>query len=288
MGLFDKKYCDICGEKIGLLGNRKLEDGNLCKDCAKKLSPFFSERRSSTVEEIRQQLAYREENQRQLSGFRPSITFGENKKVYIDPSAGTFIVTSYSNWSKANPDLIRLSQVRAVNTDIREHKEEQYYEDEEGKKQSYTPPRYECDYEFHVTIHVDSPWFEEIGLELSYGHRPDSPYTDLYRRYEQQMFELKQALTGQSRGQFMNQQGQYSNVPQGQFANQQMQANPQQSGAWICPSCQQTNDGGKFCQSCGATRPLGMMAPAHCRRCGWAPSMGENMPRFCPECGEQL
>ena len=35
MGLFDKKYCDICGEKIGLLGNRKLEDGNLCKDCAK-------------------------------------------------------------------------------------------------------------------------------------------------------------------------------------------------------------------------------------------------------------
>ena len=25
MGLFEKKYCDICGEKIGLLGNRKLE-----------------------------------------------------------------------------------------------------------------------------------------------------------------------------------------------------------------------------------------------------------------------
>ena len=41
MGLFDKKVCDICGEKIGLLGNRKLDDGNLCKDCAKKLSPWF-------------------------------------------------------------------------------------------------------------------------------------------------------------------------------------------------------------------------------------------------------
>lgn len=40
-GIFDKKYCDVCGEKIGLLGNRKLEDGNLCKDCAAKLSPFF-------------------------------------------------------------------------------------------------------------------------------------------------------------------------------------------------------------------------------------------------------
>ena len=62
MGLFDKKYCDICGEKIGLLGNRKLEDGNLCKDCAKKLSPWFSDRRRSTVEDIKGQLAYREEN----------------------------------------------------------------------------------------------------------------------------------------------------------------------------------------------------------------------------------
>ena len=50
MGLFDKKYCDICGEKIGLLGNRKLEDGNLCKNCAAKLSPWFTERKQSTVD----------------------------------------------------------------------------------------------------------------------------------------------------------------------------------------------------------------------------------------------
>ena len=43
--LFEKKVCDICGEEIGLLGNRKLEDGNCCKDCAKKLSPWFTERK---------------------------------------------------------------------------------------------------------------------------------------------------------------------------------------------------------------------------------------------------
>lgn len=56
MGLFDKKNCDICGEKIGLLGNRKLDDGNLCKNCASKLSPWFEERRHSTVEDIKRQL----------------------------------------------------------------------------------------------------------------------------------------------------------------------------------------------------------------------------------------
>lgn len=33
--LFEKKICSVCGGEIGLLGNRKLEDGNLCKNCAK-------------------------------------------------------------------------------------------------------------------------------------------------------------------------------------------------------------------------------------------------------------
>ncbi|MGN0542662.1 MAG: DUF4428 domain-containing protein, partial [Acutalibacteraceae bacterium] len=88
MGLFDKKFCDICGEKIGLLGNRKLEDGNMCKDCAKKLSPFFSDRRSSTIDEIKQQLAYREQNKQVLAGFTPNLTFGEEKKIYVDTMNG--------------------------------------------------------------------------------------------------------------------------------------------------------------------------------------------------------
>ena len=41
---------------------------------------------------------------------------------------------------------------------------------------------------------MDSPWFDEIELELSDGNRPDSPYTDLYRQYEQRMHELADIL----------------------------------------------------------------------------------------------
>ena len=152
MGLFDKKYCDICGQKIGLFGNRKLENGNLCKDCAKKLSPFFSERRNSTVEDIRRQLAYREENEKQLAAFFPSLTFDGSKKVYIDPMRERFVVTGLSNWRSGNPDLIAFSQVLGVDTDIQENKEEIYFEDSDGNKKSYVPPRYTCDYEFNITI----------------------------------------------------------------------------------------------------------------------------------------
>ena len=57
--LFEKKECDICGGEIGLLGNKKLEDGNMCKTCARKLSPWFEDRKSSTIAQIKEQLAYR-------------------------------------------------------------------------------------------------------------------------------------------------------------------------------------------------------------------------------------
>ena len=93
MGLFDKKYCDICGEKIGLLGNRKLENGNLCKNCAKKLSPWFSDRRNSTVKEIKEQLAYREANQEKVATFHTTRTLAPDTKVLLDEDAGKFMVT---------------------------------------------------------------------------------------------------------------------------------------------------------------------------------------------------
>ena len=100
MGLFDKKYCDICGEKIGLLGNRKLENGNLCKDCAKQLSPFFSERRRSTVEEIREQLNTKEINNHCRLFSRSSLRAQD--KGHGRRSSRQFIVTG-SQTGRINP-----------------------------------------------------------------------------------------------------------------------------------------------------------------------------------------
>ena len=88
MGLFDKKNCDICGDKIGLLGNRKLDDGNLCKNCAAKLSPWFEERRHSTVEEIKRQLDYREENKNAVRNFHTTREFsGDRYHVFLDETS---------------------------------------------------------------------------------------------------------------------------------------------------------------------------------------------------------
>lgn len=251
MGLFDKKYCDICGEKIGLLGNRKLEDGNLCKDCARKLSPFFNDRRNSTVEEIKQQLAYREENERRLADFHPDSTFGRLKKVYVDRAGAKFIVTTASNWRDENPDLISFSQVTGVDTDIHENKTEIFYSDEEGKRRSYSPRRYEYEYEFNVTIMVDSPWFDKIELELSSGNRPDSPYTDLYRHYEEQQHTLSDIL---NRGQ-SNSYGQYgfatSSASAPKTREQELMEDVIKDITWNCQACGLPNFGTLTCSHCG-------------------------------------
>ncbi len=200
MGMFDKKFCDICGEKIGLLGNRKLDDGNMCKDCASKLSPFFSERRSSTIEEIKQQLAYREQNAQQLGMLHPTRVIGRNMKIYLDDNARKFVVTRSTDWRKANPDLIDFAQVQSCQINIDEDRDEQYQETADGKRVSYNPPRYEYEYKFMVQLNVNSPWFSEIEFELSEGNRPDSPYTELYREYQRQAEEIRATFGGMVTG----------------------------------------------------------------------------------------
>lgn len=274
MGLFDKKYCDVCGEKIGLLGNRKLEDGNLCKNCARKLSPFFSERRSSTVEEIKNQLAYRAENEKQLAGLNPTLIFGNSEKVYVDTVKRKFIVSSSSNWRGANPDIIEFSQVISVDTDIVENKDEIYKEDDNGNRVSYNPPRYEVDYEFNVVINVNSPWFSQIEFELSSSNRPQSRMTDLYREYERQMYELKNLLMNNN-----------INTPTyAQAPPVSAQAIMPQTAEWICASCGSDNNS-RFCQSCGMPQPAKALC---CDKCGYSFGQGAQVPKFCPQCGDPV
>lgn len=165
--LFDKKECAICGGEIGLLGNRKLEDGNCCKQCAAKLSPWFSDRRQSTVEEIKEQLAYREANQEKVAAFHVTRTLGESTKVLLDEDAGKFMVTSARSWQEANPDVLSFSDVTGCQLDIEEHKTEIEYKDQEGKRQSFNPRRYAYSYDFYIVIHVNNPYFNEIRFKLN-------------------------------------------------------------------------------------------------------------------------
>nr|MCR5150456.1 DUF4428 domain-containing protein [Clostridiales bacterium] len=169
MGLFDKKFCDICGEKISLLGNRKLEDGNMCSDCAKLISPFFTGRKKTTVADMKEHLAYRERNRDRLGSFTASETYGDSKKIYIDRIRNTFVVSTYSpnNWEKENPDVIPLSEISGVTRNIEEDRNEIFTKDSQGNEVSYNPPRFEYEYDFYIEITLNSRWFSEIKIKLN-------------------------------------------------------------------------------------------------------------------------
>ena len=168
-GLFEKKNCDVCGNKIGLLGNRKLEDGNLCKDCAAKLSPWFSERRHSTLAEIKQQLQYREENKNAVTLFNTTRTFGKYYKIYLDDNARKFMVTNSGRIAEANPDVLDFAQITGCDLDINESRSELKQKNAEGKQVSYDPPRYEYSYNFYCTIRVNAPYFDDMRFLLNTG-----------------------------------------------------------------------------------------------------------------------
>ena len=165
--LFDKKEFSICGGEIGLLGNRKLEDGNLCKACANKLSPWFDDRRHSTVEQIAEQLEYRERNKEKVAAFSVTRVLGESTKILLDEDAGVFMVTDARNYVEENPDVLAFSDVTGCNLDIDEDRTEITRTNAEGESISYNPPRYQYDYDFYMVIHVNNPYFNEIRFKLN-------------------------------------------------------------------------------------------------------------------------
>ena len=282
MGLFDKKYCDICGEKIGLLGNRKLEDGNFCKDCAKKLSPWFSDRRRSTVEDIKGQLAYREENREKAAQFRTTRSFGEDWKVLLDENHRWFTVTRARDLAEANPDILDFDAITGCRMDIDESRTELTHEDADGKDVSYVPPRYEYSYDFFLVISVRHPYFDEMRFSLNsssvyyepqklpqrapMSHAPmdrpsgrpkminasrvDPEDCAEYRKYRQMGDEICQALEQARSG-----SKQPADAATGEDSVMCEAARDiPAAGPWTCPACGGANTG-KFCEYCGSPRP---------------------------------
>ena len=176
MGLFDrfkKQDCEICGKEVGMFGYKKLEDGEICKDCVKLLSPWFEDRRHATVAQIKEQIAYRERNAKELEGFTVSRVIGEAYKMYIEEVNGVpvrFFVTDASDYKAANPDIISFKDVMSCVTDIDVRNEEMKQRDAEGKMVSYNPPRYKQHHNFYIKMQIrNNPYFDDIRFHVNRG-----------------------------------------------------------------------------------------------------------------------
>ena len=273
MGLFDvfkKKDCEICGKEVGVFGYKKLEDGEICKDCVKLLSPWFDDRRHSTVAQIKAQLAYREENKAALAAFRPTVAYGERYTLRAELENGVptrFVVERSDSYLEENADIINFKDVTSFNIDVRKYDRELKYRNSKGEEVSYNPPRYEYSYDFYAEINVNHPYFDDISFQLNrdtinletverrsglginlFGKGFDPTLYPEYRQYRKECDELEELFRAGMQGMTLN--GYAPAVPTEPAP--QSEPAPAPSGPKFCPNCGAPADGGKFCQSCGS------------------------------------
>lgn len=196
--LFEKKYCDICGEEIKLLGNKKLSDANMCKNCASKLSPWFTGRRKSSLEDIKEQLAYREENKNAVEAFNVTKTLNTatTYKILIDERAKKMIVTNMNSFKEYNPDVIDLEQLTGCTVDVTESRSELHRKDKDGKSVSYDPPRYKYNYDFYMILNINHPYFDVIRFKINSSTVVINPYEGNQGRVATRGTSMMDMLTG--------------------------------------------------------------------------------------------
>lgn len=235
MGFFAKKNCDICGSKIGLLGNKKLEDGNMCKDCAKKLSIWFSDRRESSIAEINDQLQYRKENEEKVNRFIVNQRLGKDTMILVDDKTRSFLVSFTGEVEADNPDVIAIDDVNSCFLEVKESKNEIFQVDSEGKQVSYRIRRYEYFYDFWITIGVNNPFFDEIKFKLN-NYKVEGQSRHQYDIYKDAGDKICEVLTSQKEG----------------FTRQREEETVRMTPAF-CPNCGQPIDqkDAVFCPGCG-------------------------------------
>ncbi len=285
MGLFDKKYCGACGNQIKFLGGRKVDDGTICKDCNNKLSPYFTGRRKTSLNDIKEQLAYRENNAKELLSFNATKVAGKGPKVYVDGNKGKFIVSRTSDYIKENCDIIDLSSIIAFNTRIDEEKEEIYDVDNEGKSISFKPPRYKYEYDFEVEITLNHPYIDEINFTLT-GIKPNDPNSSEFKEKEKILGDISEVLTGKRTDVDKSDMSfeEFASIAGKVIRNITGPKKPAGDGKWYCPNCGTANTS-NFCMQCGTQKPA--MGPKFCPDCGYKFEEGKTA-KFCPQCGKKF
>lgn len=114
MGLFDKKFCDVCGEKVNTLTQQKLSDGYLCSDCKHKLGSFTSGWKHRSVQDVKKHLELREQNKQKYQQFSCSATAGgTDDAIQVDFNNRRFIFAiDNRDYKSGNPQVFEFSQLQ--------------------------------------------------------------------------------------------------------------------------------------------------------------------------------
>ena len=110
MGLFEKKYCELCNNSVNLLTRLKLSDGFLCSTCRKKLSSFSSNWGRRSIEDVKQHLAAREQNRQKFAQFQRTAGAGPNSELVVDANHRWFYFAYGADYREQNPEVFNFDQ----------------------------------------------------------------------------------------------------------------------------------------------------------------------------------
>lgn len=165
--VFEKKTCDICGTPIDYFQNKKLKNGNCCKKCLSELSPWFSNLKTSTVENIRYQVYWRKRNYEKLRTFNPTKVMGTEFKVLVDEGKHEFTIAINGDYLSCKSDIISCVEINRCIVDIVEEKKEVKYRDSNDETHSFVPPYFAYSYDFFVEIGVNIPYINIIRFKIN-------------------------------------------------------------------------------------------------------------------------
>lgn len=112
MGLFDTKYCAICGAKKGLLGTKLIDGTVLCDSCAEKACVSYIKNvdfnpmvglKQCTIDQYSELVEYKEKNREKLKDF--NCTHSYFNMVHIDDDAQEIVFAP--SYDLNNDDYIK-------------------------------------------------------------------------------------------------------------------------------------------------------------------------------------
>ncbi len=118
MALFEKKFCDICGDKVNALTRQKLSDGYLCSDCKHKLSSLSSGWKQRSVSDVKNHLEQREQNKQKYAQFFQSTSAGNQEQLVVDFNNQKFYFAVGRDYKNSNPEIFDFSQLSGYYIDV--------------------------------------------------------------------------------------------------------------------------------------------------------------------------
>lgn len=172
MALFEKKFCEICGEKAKLLSRTAISDGYICGDCRKLLSEFSDDFSSKTTDDIKKEMAFREENKAAFAEFCESRAIGEHNEILVDDSKRWWVLSDSDDYANGNPDVFRFDEF--IRTDVRE---DYRRIDDDHDPERRSPPR-EVLENLYFDIYVKHPYVNVVSFNLLSEFNPTARRID--------------------------------------------------------------------------------------------------------------